>query len=664
VKYALIIGNDKYSDPRLAQLKTPASDSQALARALADQNIGAFDDVKALINRTETEVRRAIGEFLMNKKPDDLALIYFSGHGVLDDRGRLFLSLKDTQTSLLKATAIPSSYIVDEMDSCRSKRQVLILDCCHSGAFARGTKGDQKAVTEATFEGSGYGRVVMTASDSTQYALEGDQVIGDTNLSLFTHFLLEGLKTGGADLDNDGRVSLDEWYDYTYSRVIAETPRQVPHKWSYNQQGDVVIARNPFLKKKQVELPVELLQALESSFVGIRESAVNELGRYLASRDPEMLNLALASLERMRGDDSRRISSLAEKLLSEFEKAQVSADKAALETVHAVKNDFGLQDVSAKNSLTAGRTIIEKAAKPLGDSRGQIFNNSFWPKWIAAIIPAIMFSTMFYFYNLPADIDAVLFVGLFMAVTGLSSAIQWFAFREKLKYAWIAGNLVAGMALGLFHIYLYNEISEWWGVHLSLLLALWCVGNFLLGLPLIRDARSGPPQLFPTSESGARRNPFIILLSVSLLIGVMCNVLLVWDLSYETLRVTWALYGAAAILTGLSFFLRRDVPRNIGFITLALFLTIDGVNVALLASDSEFPLYYFALNAMVGLVPGIFFALQKATWKNLGLILLTGYILSNSIAGLLVYNSDRSSIFLIVSSVFAIPAAVIFLARK
>ncbi len=485
MKYALIIGNDKYSDPRLAQLKTPASDSQALARALADQNIGAFDDVKPLINKTETEVRRAIGEFLANKRPDDLVLIYFSGHGILDDRGRLYLSLKDTQTSLLKATSIPSSYVSDEMDSCRSKRQVLILDCCHSGAFARGTKGEQKAVTEATFEGSGYGRVVMTASDSTQYALEGDQVIGDTNLSLFTHFLLEGLKTGGADLDNDGHVSLDEWYDYTYTRVIAETPRQVPHKWSYNQQGDVVIARNPFLKKKRVELPVELLQALESSFVGIRESAVSELGRYLGSRDPEMVHLAIASLEQMRGDDSRRISSLAEKFLAEFEKAQVSADKAALETAHAVKNDFGLQDVSAKNSLTAGRTIIEKAAKPLGDSRGQIFKNSFWPKWIAAIIPAIMFSTMFYFYNLPADIDAVLFVGLSMAVTGLSSAIQWFAFREKLKYAWIAGNLIAGMTLGFFHIYLYNETSEWSGSHLSLLLALWVLGNFALGRKMV-----------------------------------------------------------------------------------------------------------------------------------------------------------------------------------
>ena len=32
MKYALIIGNNKYDDPKLAQLKTPAADSQALAK--------------------------------------------------------------------------------------------------------------------------------------------------------------------------------------------------------------------------------------------------------------------------------------------------------------------------------------------------------------------------------------------------------------------------------------------------------------------------------------------------------------------------------------------------------------------------------------------------------------------------------------------------------
>src|ERR1051325_7735418 len=328
MKYALIIGNNKYDDPKLAQLKTPEADSQALAKILDDQTIGSFDQVTPLINQTETRVRRAISEFLNNKKPDDLVLLYFSGHGVLDDRGRLYLALQDTQVDLLKATSIPSSFVADEMDSCRSKRQILILDCCHSGAFERGTKGDQKAITETTFEGSGFGRVVLTASDSTQYALEGDQVIKQTELSLFTHFLLEGLKTGEADTNNDGHISLDEWYDYTYAKVISETPRQVPHKWSYNQQGDLIIAKNPFVNKKIVELPYELTQALESSFVGIRASAVNELGTYLRSRDPEMVSLAIASLEKMKGDDSRRISSLAERLLSEFEQTRSSGNRA------------------------------------------------------------------------------------------------------------------------------------------------------------------------------------------------------------------------------------------------------------------------------------------------------------------------------------------------
>ncbi len=45
MKYALIIGNNRYDDQKLAQLKTPAADSQALARVLGDKAIGSFDEV-------------------------------------------------------------------------------------------------------------------------------------------------------------------------------------------------------------------------------------------------------------------------------------------------------------------------------------------------------------------------------------------------------------------------------------------------------------------------------------------------------------------------------------------------------------------------------------------------------------------------------------------
>ena len=91
MKYALIIGNNKYDDQKLAQLKTPAADSQALAKVLDDKTIGSFDEVTSLINQTETRARRAISAFLANKKPGDLVLLYFSGHGILDDRGGLNL---------------------------------------------------------------------------------------------------------------------------------------------------------------------------------------------------------------------------------------------------------------------------------------------------------------------------------------------------------------------------------------------------------------------------------------------------------------------------------------------------------------------------------------------------------------------------------------------
>jgi len=34
-------------------------------------------------------------------------------------------------------------------------------------------------------------------------------------------------------------------YDYVYEKVVTVTPKQTPGKWSYKQQGDIVIARNP-----------------------------------------------------------------------------------------------------------------------------------------------------------------------------------------------------------------------------------------------------------------------------------------------------------------------------------------------------------------------------------------------------------------------------------
>ena len=165
-KFALIIGNSQYQDPNLTRLKAPEADVEGLSALLRDPLIGAFDDVITLANELSAPIRRTIGQFFAQKTADDLLLLYFSGHGVLDESGELFLATKDTERDLISGTAIPAAYITGEMDRSRSKRQVLILDCCHSGAFARGTKGIVGASvgTASAFQGTGYGRVVLTAT--------------------------------------------------------------------------------------------------------------------------------------------------------------------------------------------------------------------------------------------------------------------------------------------------------------------------------------------------------------------------------------------------------------------------------------------------------------------------------------------------------------------
>jgi sugar lactone lactonase YvrE/tetratricopeptide (TPR) repeat protein len=273
-RLALIVGNSVYQDQTLVRLKAPDVDVGSLHEVLKDPEVGGFEFVDLLINSKSSIVRRAISEFYSRKTRDDLLLLYFSGHGVLDERGRLYLAVKDTDHGLLSGTAVSASFIADEMDNSRSQRQVLILDCCHSGAFARGTKGSPGLTvgTATAFEGTGFGRVVLTATDATQYAWEGERVIGDAENSLFTHYLVRGLQSGEADANRDGQITIDELYDYVYAHVVQQSPKQTPGKWSFKEQGEIIIARagqaarmHPAITVKPF-VDVELQQKLEQLY--------------------------------------------------------------------------------------------------------------------------------------------------------------------------------------------------------------------------------------------------------------------------------------------------------------------------------------------------------------------------------------------------------------
>ena len=188
----------------------------------------------------------ALEEFLADRSPDDVVLVYLSSHGLVDIRRRLYFAARDTLKNRLAASGVEAHWVLDQLEECRARRQVVILDCCFSGAFAQGAKGDTDLALGERLMGQGRGRVVLTASRSTEYSFEGEPVEGvSAPGSVFTTALVEGITSGGADADGDGYISVDDAYTYAFETVKRAGQPQTPQRWLYGAEGSIVLARRP-----------------------------------------------------------------------------------------------------------------------------------------------------------------------------------------------------------------------------------------------------------------------------------------------------------------------------------------------------------------------------------------------------------------------------------
>ncbi|MEV0345187.1 caspase family protein [Nonomuraea sp. NPDC050680] len=323
---ALIVASDEYADPGLRRLRAPSLDAQALARVLGDRRIGGFD-VRTMLNETTQDVNEAVEEFFADRDPDDLLLLHFSGHGVKDESGELYFATPTTKLNRLAATAVPAEFVNRRMSRSRSRRIVLLLDCCYAGAFARGALPRAGLGVNVEEQFGGRGRVVITASNAMEYAFDGTELADtqEVSPSVFTSALVEGLESGEADRDSDGYVAIDELYDHVYDTVRRTTPSQTPGKWTFDVQGDMYIARRARPVSRPVSLPEELQHAIDHPIAKIRSGAVGELERLRHSRHEGLALAARLALEALADDDSRLVSGAATKALG----AEATAPRVA-----------------------------------------------------------------------------------------------------------------------------------------------------------------------------------------------------------------------------------------------------------------------------------------------------------------------------------------------
>jgi hypothetical protein len=301
---ALLVAADRYEDPGYRELRAPAGDVEMLRVALADPACGAFEVGEPLLNRDTQALRVELEDFFAGAAFEDLLVLYISGHGELR-AGRLYFATATTSRARLRATALADSYVHELMEHSPARSVVLVLDCCHSGAFGKGIpKAPPEVELAERFGGSG--RVTLAASAQIEYAFEGEAAAAtDQRLpgSVFTAALAEGLRR--ADANEDGVVTLDELYRFVCDEVRRRNPQQGPRLLG-DRAGEIVMALVP--EGARGRLPRELLQHIESPTWYLRLGAAEELARLRSGRDGVLARAAEAALGTLAEDPDRRVA--------------------------------------------------------------------------------------------------------------------------------------------------------------------------------------------------------------------------------------------------------------------------------------------------------------------------------------------------------------------
>lgn len=227
---ALVIGNSAYPNRPLAN---PVRDAQAMYRRLRELNF----DVTLVTDADRRTMGQAVDQFLDKLGTGDVALFYYSGHGMQVD-GENYLIPTDFQgqnETDVRYDAHPASRIQDLMERSGAQLNILILDACRDNPFRSATRGGTEGLA-AMSPGRGTFIALATAPGHTA----SDNPNGQNGL--FTTYLLDALSVPG--------LSLNDVFDLVRENVdSASKGRQLP--WTLSS----VVGRYSFLPDGAAAVP-------------------------------------------------------------------------------------------------------------------------------------------------------------------------------------------------------------------------------------------------------------------------------------------------------------------------------------------------------------------------------------------------------------------------
>jgi Caspase domain len=255
--YVVVVGVSAYEDTRY-RLTYADKDANDLANYLKTrkENFNQLRLVR-LVNQDATRDKiLEAKQLLRQSKVDDLVIVFFAGHGLLDDRLDYYFATVDVDFSKPSAKGMSYEAIEDLLDGIPARKKLLLMDTCHSGEVDKEEMTAQVAqqvgegnVKERGFRGldvgtpfglqnslrvqqelfadlrRGSGAVMVSAAGGMEFALES----ANWKNGVFTYALLRGLKDKQADRNRDNHIQVSELRDYITDEVRRLTRnRQSP----------------------------------------------------------------------------------------------------------------------------------------------------------------------------------------------------------------------------------------------------------------------------------------------------------------------------------------------------------------------------------------------------------------------------------------------------
>lgn len=162
-------------------------------------------------------------------QPEDAVIFYFSGHGTAKEDHFYLIpydlgyqgprsKLDEAGLATILAHSVSDLELEEALKPVDADQLLLVIDACNSGQVLNATDERRGPMNVRGLAQLAYekGMYVLTASQSDEVAFES---AGLKHSYLAYALVEEGIKAGAADADRNGKVFLNEWFDYATERV-------------------------------------------------------------------------------------------------------------------------------------------------------------------------------------------------------------------------------------------------------------------------------------------------------------------------------------------------------------------------------------------------------------------------------------------------------------